>query len=51
MVSWMKRRIHRSRTRCQRTLLAHQKRAAERNKSERKPDKQTVTTARARLIL
>ena len=51
MVSWMKRRIHRSRARCQRTLLAHQKRTAERNKSELKPDRQTTSNARARLIL
>jgi hypothetical protein len=51
MVPWMKRRIHRSRARCQRNLMVHQKRAAERNKSNLKPDRQASATSRVRLIL
>ena len=51
MTNWMKRRIHRSRARCQRTLLAHKRAVAERNKSKVETDKQTVTASRARLIL
>ena len=52
MTNWMKRRIHRSRARCHRTLLAHKRVVAERNKSKaEETDKQTVTTSRARLVL
>jgi hypothetical protein len=50
MTRWMKRRIHRSRARCQRTLLAH-KRMAERDQSKMETGKQIVTTPHANLIL
>jgi hypothetical protein len=46
----MKRRIHRSRARCQRHLLAH-KRVAARRKPKVKTDKQISPDSRARLIL
>ncbi|MGB7925096.1 MAG: hypothetical protein WCF57_17780 [Pyrinomonadaceae bacterium] len=51
MTSWMKRRIQRSRARCHRTLVAHKRTTAERNKSKSQADKQTATTSRARHVL
>ena len=50
MTRWMKRRIHRSRARCQRHLLTH-KRVGERNKSKMETGKRTVTASHTRLIL
>ena len=45
MVSWMKRRIHRSRARCQKALLANREKARPR-KSEKKISKQSATDFR-----
>ena len=50
MTNWMKRRIHRSRARCQRALLAH-KRMMERDESKMETDKHAVTASHTRLIL
>ena len=47
---WMKRRIHRSRARCQRALLAH-KRMMERDKSKMETLKQNVDASHTHLIL
>jgi hypothetical protein len=47
---WMKRRIHRSRARCQRALLAH-KRMMERDKSKLETLKQIVSMPHDRLVL
>ena len=45
MVSWMKRRIHRSRARCQKALLANREKARL-HKSEKKLSKESATDFR-----
>ena len=45
MVSWMKRRIHRSRARCHKVLLANREKVLPR-KSEKKISKQSATDFR-----
>lgn len=42
MVSWMKRRIHRSRARCHKALQSNREKAQP-DKSEKKPGKQSAT--------